>query len=57
MNPIDMIVRIVEELTPNVYIQNKLKHPLSHELSVDEIVELYYSMGLKDKDEQLKLKL
>ena len=46
MSPIDMSREIVEDLTNNEYIRMKLHTCICHELTVEQIKELYYKLKL-----------
>lgn len=58
MSPIEQSREIVETLTNNTYIQNKLHTCICHELTVEQIKELYLEVKYQiDNQYQLKLKL
>ena len=58
MSPIDMSREIVEDLTDNEYIRMKLHTCICHELTAEQIKELYKEVKYKlDNQYQLKLNL
>ena len=58
MSPIDMSREIVESLTDNEYIRKELHTCICHELTADQIKELYIEVKYKlDNQYQLKLNL
>ena len=58
MSPIDMSREIVETLTDNEFIRSKLHTTICHELTAEQIKELYKEVKYKlDNQYQLKLEL
>ena len=58
ISPIDMSREIVEALTDNEFIRKKLHTSICHELTADQIKELYKEIKWKlDNPYQLKLNL
>ena len=58
MSPIDMSREIVEDLTKNEFIRSKLHTCICHELTAEQIKELYKEVKYKlDNQYQLKLEL
>ena len=58
MSPIDMSREIVESLTENEFIRKKLHTIICHELTAEQIKELYKEVKYKlDNQYQLKLNL
>ena len=58
MSPIDMSREIVERLTKNEFIRMKLHTCICHELTAEQIKELYKEVKYKlDNQYQLKLNL
>ena len=58
MSPIDMSREIVESLTENEFIRKRLHTCICHELTADQIKELYKEVKYKlDNQYQLKLNL
>ena len=55
MSPIDMSREIVEDLTDNEFIRKRLHTCICHELTADQIKELYKEVKLNNN--QLKLEL
>ena len=57
-SPISMSREIIESLTNNEYIRKKLHTCICHELTVEQIKELYLEVKYQiDNQYQLKLKL
>ena len=55
MSPIDQSREIIEDLTDNEYIRAKLHTCICHELTAEQIKELYKEVKLNNN--QLKLEL
>ena len=54
MNPVDKVRKIVEAITPDVYIQNILLEVITHNLTVEQIEKVFEELK---PSYQLKLKL
>ena len=56
LNPVSKARIIVDAMTTNVFIANKLLTGITHNLTVKQINELYNELQIKE-NKQLKLKL
>jgi len=50
MNPVSQALKIVEEITDNVYSQNKLLEVMTHNLTIKEIELLFNKLKLCSED-------
>ncbi len=50
MNPVSQALKIVEEITDNVYSQNKLLEVMTHNLTLKEIELLFNKLKLCSED-------
>ena len=50
MNPVSKALKIVEEITDNVYSQNKLLEVMTHNLTLKEIELLFNKLKLCSED-------
>ena len=50
MNPVSQALKIVEEITDNVYSQNKLLEVMTHNLTLKEIEFLFNKLKLCSED-------
>lgn len=50
MNPVSQALKIVKEITDNVYSQNKLMEVMTHNLTIKEIELLFKKLNLCSED-------
>jgi hypothetical protein len=50
MNPVSQALKIVKEITDNVYSQNKLMEVMTHNLTIKEIELLFNKLKLCSED-------
>tara|TARA_R110002051_G_scaffold58413_1_gene107641 strand:+ start:343 stop:504 length:162 start_codon:yes stop_codon:yes gene_type:complete len=50
MNPVSKSLKIVKEITDNVYSQNKLMEVMTHNLTIKEIELLFNKLKLCSED-------